>query len=120
MAGPCDQRHSQGEQDHDDQPLGRAIAAVRIHPGHDLDPVMPEEGDNGNQAGDRAEYRFQPESVPKTLPHNPSLSRIRSGVHPRELAVKACPGGARQALDIGGGCRILDRRQAEGRAGDDD
>ena len=56
MAGPGGQRCGQGEQDHDDQSLGRAITAVRIHPGHDLDPVMPQDGDNGSQAGDRAEY----------------------------------------------------------------
>ena len=63
---PHGERYCDEEQDQDDQPFCRSIAAVRIDPEYGLYPVMPEERNDGDDPGDRAEYGFQPESTTKT------------------------------------------------------
>lgn len=63
---PQCKRYRGEEQDQDDQPFCRSIAAVRIHPEYGLYPVVPEECNDGDDPRDRAAYGFQPESTTKT------------------------------------------------------
>jgi hypothetical protein len=63
------QRHSDNSQGRNDQPLSQTATLVWINPENDFDPIMPEQGNYGDQASNQSEQGLYPESATQTLRH---------------------------------------------------